>query len=74
MTLLASSLQELDLAITESMKLLDAEGSSGVATPAMIEADRMVAAAARRAAAMSKALDAAKDPAFEGRLLGSGDS
>ena len=50
------ALQQLDAAVTASMELLD---GSDPASPELLVADRVVAAAARRATAMTKALDAA---------------
>lgn len=57
---------DLDGAVTSSLELLDIIDDP--ASPAMLAADRKVAAASQRVAAMSRALDAATE--WEPRLLG----
>lgn len=53
------AMQQLDSAVSKSLDLLT--GTNDPATPELLAADRQVAAAARRAATMNKALDAAKE-------------
>ena len=50
------ALKQLDEAVTTTMEMLDV--SSDPASPELLAADRVVAAAARRATTMTKALDA----------------
>lgn len=62
------AMQQLDTAITSSWELLD--GAPDPADPDLLAADRLLAAASQRAAAMAKALDAAAAQ----RLLRGGSS
>lgn len=52
-----SALEQLEAAVNMSLELLEISGD--VASPDMLAADRLVAAAAQRAATMTKALDVA---------------
>lgn len=60
------AMQQLDAAVTRSMDLLGTTADPGA--PELLAADRLVAAAAKRATTMNRALDSAK----EAKLLGSG--
>lgn len=56
----SNALERLEAAVSMSMDLM--ETSADPASPELLAADRMVAAAAQRAAAMTKALDVMGSP------------